>query len=655
MAADPAYLFIRTRRHITEAVIIKTLEPLTQAGSLEAIMLMGSRKPAKGHPESIWRVRPAGPVQTAMKDTAKIAATLNLDGKMPSGWLYVQPWSSHIATASIHYEWADHPRDVIAQHIKNALKIKFPGIDIISATPERESGPSNGRFIVHARFPNGRPVGPPTTLRINDWGVTFSWSGLTPNSKPGSKEWNHWGVVSALHKEAQSRSAKRKERKEARDKNGSPPPVAKPSAKPRAPASTKPSSPAPHEAAPPAAVSNATQAAAASSEAARLAKTVVDRAQRELALRGYTDPKDPASATLSLASKATDAASCAHVFINTAASEVSRAADALNVVAADDEADKPASLECAKAASAAASAAADSASAAAARATADAAKAAQALSEAKDIATAKSDSAPDDATREAAKAEAEAIDNSVPAVDAAVKAATTVRQASDTILRSAQACAAAVASTTLPARAPVTESMEPGDNAASAQPSTAPAAAAADASHAPRSPRAPVSTAATMQAASPPSLADKPPAPPLDTTDLPTAYVKRGHEAAEEEEKDVDEALEDPQPRSGKQPSSRSRKAFRKDGVLGIDNRIINASSLAAKPSPAAKAAATVISQSMLNETWLTKKGKKTVPAPDTDSSPRPTARPRASSTSSAVAAPGAPSDQPLAQGPGSL
>src|SRR6185437_6053570 len=252
---------------------------------------------------------------------------------------------------------------VIADNLKTALLSHLPGIEVLSLVPERapESGPSNGRFLVTARFPEGRPPRGPTTLRLNGWGCSFSWSGMDSAAKPGSKDWNHWGMIHDLRSEARDRSAKRKERQNAK-KNGSQPAPAKPGAKADAKAGAKAggaSSTAPFSPSHPPTIDDVAAAAAKAKVAAGRALAAADKADSELKLLGQPLIGEPDYEPVEASARTVKLASSAAAFANDAAGEASAAATALHQAVSGDHTDGSAARDAAKSSIEAASGAAE--------------------------------------------------------------------------------------------------------------------------------------------------------------------------------------------------------------------------------------------------------------------------------------------------------
>lgn len=569
-SADPAYLFIKTLSRNTEDSVVKLIAPLTTAKTVEAVMLMGRNRSSKGASLAYWRVRPAGPIKVAINDSLKIAAHLNTAGNMPEGWFYVQPWSSCIACAVIIYEWAEAPRLEIAKNLETALKAQLPGIEVLGLVPERApgSGPSNGRFLVTARFPEGRPPRGPTTLRLNGWGCSFSWSGMGSSAKPGSKEWNHWGMIHDLRSEARGRSAKRKERLLAK-KHDQQPTAAKPASK----AGTKPGAKAGAEAgeagtpAPPgptglATIDDAKAAAAKAKEVATRALALVAKADSELKLHGQPLADAPDFAAFEASASTVKASTTAASIANDAACGVAAAVASLREATTSDPADgdNTAALDAAEAAIQQALAAADIATQAAAKANEDGRAAQAAIQEAKAIAEAKLNTATTSESSAEASAEAARINNVGHAVQSAVKAAAQATEAAKAASHAAEVCQAA-ASALPPAPTPPS-----GTSSAPAEPSAAAAAGIAQDSTPPPSSPAPAAASTNSD--------------PLEVShemDEAPINAKRNREDEDPEENST------PTNRS----SARTRKARREaDGVLGVDNTILSSTPAAKKPPP---------------------------------------------------------------------
>ncbi len=259
LKADPTYLLIKALPSVTDINILDAVAPFSEMGKVTAIMPVTSGYTCTKKAFKIWRVRLfAATIATRIACVIKAATELNK--RLPEGFLIVQPWASHMATARIKFEH-DLTSDELAL-VRRSIAEAYPHLEILELSKECniERGFYKGYLNLFVRCPDGNVPFDFVRLSCDNWDFSFKWKHLQHGLKVGSKEYNSWLCV----KEASM--TKHQFRAHAKSKGDADTPVAAPT-----PPAPPPSVAAPPEAAPAPPAAAASAPAPAPSPAAPLA------------------------------------------------------------------------------------------------------------------------------------------------------------------------------------------------------------------------------------------------------------------------------------------------------------------------------------------------------------------------------------------------
>ena len=194
LQADPTYLLIKALPSITDINILDAIAPFSELNQASAIMPVTSGYSRTKKAFKIWRVRPFA--ATAAKRIACVTKTaIELNKELPEGFLLVQPWSSHMATARIKFE--HDLADVELASVRGTIAAAYPHLEILELSREynTERGFYKGYLNLFVRCPDGSVPFGFTKLSCAGWDFGFKWKHLQHGLKPGTKAYNSWMYV----------------------------------------------------------------------------------------------------------------------------------------------------------------------------------------------------------------------------------------------------------------------------------------------------------------------------------------------------------------------------------------------------------------------------------------------------------------------------